>query len=118
MKMPKYTYQGEMGRISARTEAGPVVLPKGTEVELTDEQHGALVDHPVFAALEKSGELFVSEVKKAKSSGKGGKAAADATKAALETQLATVKAKLTELNIEFGEDENIEDLQAKLDQAN
>ena len=64
--MPKYTYQGEMGRVSARTAAGPVVLPKGVEVEITDDQHEALANHPVFTALEKSGELIVSEVKKTK----------------------------------------------------
>ena len=64
--MPKYTYQGEMGRVSARTAAGPVVLPKGVEVEITDDQHEALANHPVFTALEKSGELFISEVKKTK----------------------------------------------------
>lgn len=115
--MPKYLYQGEMGRISARTTAGAVVLPKDTVVELTDEQHEVLAEHPVFAALEKSGELIVSEVKKPKSTGKGGKGAADAAKAALEAELATVKAKLTELNIEFSEDETLEVLQAKLDQA-
>lgn len=44
--MPKYTYQGEMGRVSVRTSAGPVVLPKGVEVELTDDQHEALANHP------------------------------------------------------------------------
>ena len=64
--MPKYTYQGEMGRVSARTAAGPVVLPKGVEVELTDDQHEALPNHPVFTALEESGELIVSEVKRTK----------------------------------------------------
>lgn len=62
--MPKYTYQGEMGRVSARTAAGPVVLPKGVEVELTDDQHEALASHPVFTALEKSGELIISELRK------------------------------------------------------
>ena len=64
--MPKYTYHGEHGRLSVRTKFGSVVLPKGEEVELTDEQHEALVDHPVFTALEKSGELIVSEVKRTK----------------------------------------------------
>ena len=63
--MPKYTYQGEHGSLSVRTKFGAVVLPKGAEVEITDEQHEALVDHPVFTALEKSGELIISEVKRA-----------------------------------------------------
>lgn len=64
--MPKYTYQGEMGRVSARTAAGPVVLPKGVEVEITDDQYEALANHPVFTALEESGELIVSEVRRTK----------------------------------------------------
>ena len=68
--MPKYTYHGEMGRVSARTAAGPVVLPKGVEVELTDDQHEALASHPVFTALEESGELIISEVRRTKPSGK------------------------------------------------
>lgn len=108
--MPKYTYQGEMGRLSARTKFGAVVLPKGEEVEITNEQHEALVDHPVFNALEKSGELFISEVKKTKPSGKADTAA----KAKREAELLEVKAKLTELNVEFSDDESLEDLQAKL----
>ena len=111
--MPKYTYQGEMGRLSARTKFGAVVLPKGAEVEITDEQHEALVDHPVFTALEKSGELTVTDVKKAKSGPKTG-AAAEAAKAAEDAKIAEIKAKLTELNVEFGEDESLKDLQAKL----
>ena len=109
--MPKYTYQGEMGRLSARTKFGAVVLPKGEEVEITDEQHEALVDHPVFNALEKSGELIISEVKKTKPSGKADTAAA---KAKREAELVEVKVKLTELNVEFSDDESLEDLQAKL----
>ncbi|MCH7331843.1 hypothetical protein [Acinetobacter modestus] len=108
--MPKYTYQGEMGRVSARTAAGPVVLPKGVEVEITDDQHEALANHPVFTALEKSGELIISEVKKAKPSSKADTAA----KAKREAELVEVKAKLTELNVEFSDDESLEDLQAKL----
>ena len=95
--MPKYTYQGEMGRLSARTKFGAVVLPKGVEVELTDDQHEALARHPVFTALEKSGELIISEVKKTKPNS---------------------KAKLTELKVEFSDDESLEDLQAKLVAAN
>lgn len=114
--MPKYTYQGEMGRVSVRTSAGPVVLPKGVEVELTDDQHEALANHPAFTALEKSGELIVTEVKKAKSGTKGG-AAAEAAKAAEDAKIAEIKAKLTELNVEFGEEDSLKDLQAKLAQA-
>ncbi|MFW2160837.1 hypothetical protein ACG93T_05555 [Acinetobacter beijerinckii] len=111
--MPKYTYQGEMGRVSARTAAGPVVLPKGVEVEITDDQHEALANHPAFTALQESGELIVSEVKKTKSGPKTG-AAAEAAKAAEDAKIAEIKAKLTELNVEFGEDESLKDLQAKL----
>ena len=109
--MPKYTYQGEHGRLSARTKFGAVVLLKGVEVEITDEQHEALANHPVFTALEKSGELTISEVKKTKPSSKADTAAA---KAKREAELAEVKAKLTELNVEFSDDESLEDLQAKL----
>lgn len=109
--MPKYTYQGEMGRLSARTKFGAVVLLKGVEVELTDDQHEALADHPVFTALEKSGELIISDVKKTKASSKADTAAA---KAKREAELVEVKAKLTELNVEFSDDESLEDLQAKL----
>ncbi len=112
--MPKYTYHGEHGRLSVRTKFGSVVLPKGEEVELTDEQHEALVDHPVFTALEKSGELIISEVKKTKPSSKADTAAA---KAKREAELVEVKAKLTELNVEFSDDESLEDLQAKLAQV-
>ncbi|ENW78660.1 hypothetical protein F909_03622 [Acinetobacter sp. ANC 3929] len=114
--MPKYTYQGEMGRVSARTATGPVMLPKGVEVEITDDQHEALANHPAFTALEKSGELTVTDVKKAKSGSKTG-AAAEAAKAAEDAKIAEIKAKLTELNVEFGEDESLKDLQAKLAQA-
>ncbi|MDH1858845.1 hypothetical protein N5D44_11140 [Acinetobacter junii] len=109
--MPKYTYQGEMGRLSARTKFGAVVLLKGVEVELTDDQHKALADHPVFTALEKSGELIISEVKKTKPNSKADTAAA---KAKREAELVEVKVKLTELNVEFSDDESLEDLQAKL----
>ena len=109
--MPKYTYQGEMGRLSARTKSGAVVLPKGEEVEITDEQHEALVDHPAFTALEKSGEFIISEVKKTKPSSKADTAAA---KSKREAELVEVKSKLTELNVEFSDDESLEDLQAKL----
>ena len=109
--MPKYTYQGEMGRVSARTAAGPVVLPKGVEVELTDDQHEALASHPVFTALEKSGEFIISEVKRTKPNSKADTATA---KAKREAELVEVKAKLTELKVEFSDDESLEDLQAKL----
>ena len=109
--MPKYTYQGEMGRLSARTKFGAVVLPKGVEVELTDDQHEALVDHHVFTALEKSGELIISEVKKTKPNSRADTAAA---KAKREAELVEVKSKLTELNVRFSDDESLEDLQAKL----
>jgi len=109
--MPKYTYQGEHGRLSARTKFGAVVLPKGVEVELTDDQHEALASHPVFTALEKSGELIISEVKKTKPNSKADTAAA---KAKREAELVEVKSKLTGLNIEFSDDESLEDLQAKL----
>lgn len=109
--MPKYTYQGEHGRLSVRTKFGAVVLPKGAEVEITDEQHEALVDHPVFTALEKSGELIISEVKKTKPNSKADTAAA---KAKREAELVEVKAKLTELKVEFSDDESLEDLQVKL----
>ncbi|UUM26270.1 hypothetical protein [Acinetobacter colistiniresistens] len=115
--MPKYTYQGEMGRVSARTAVGPIVLPKGEEVEITDEQHDALANHPVFTALEKSGVLIVTDVKKAKSGAKGGGAAAEAAKAAEEAKIAEIKAELSSLNVEFGEDESLKDLQTKLDKA-
>ncbi len=109
--MPKYTYQGEHGRLSARTKFGAVVLPKGVEVELTDDQHEALASHPVFTALEKSGELIISEVKKTKPNSKTDTAA---VKAKREAELVEVKSKLTELNVEFSDDESLEDLQAKL----
>ena len=109
--MPKYTYQGEHGRLSARTKFGAVVLLKGVEVELTDDQHEALASHPVFTALEKSGELIISEVKKTKPNSKADTAAA---KAKREAELVEVKVKLTELNVEFSDDESLEDLQVKL----
>lgn len=109
--MPKYTYQGEHGRLSARTKFGAVVLPKGVEVELTDDQHEALASHPVFTALEKSCELIISEVKKTKPNSKADTAAA---KAKREAELVEVKVKLTELNVEFSDDESLEDLQVKL----
>lgn len=59
--MPKYLYQGDMARLSARTEYGAVVLPKGESVEVSAEQHKVLQSHKAFKALADSGDLVVTE---------------------------------------------------------
>jgi len=123
--MAKYSYTYS-GSNAAFVFAGVATLPAGMSVALEASQHKELQKNKFAKHLVESGELEILEIPDeetkaaGKTGGKGGKqtgAANDAAKAADEAALATVKAELAALEVTFSEDETLEQLQAKLDQA-
>ncbi|MCU4328721.1 hypothetical protein KTG55_02785 [Acinetobacter pittii] len=123
--MAKYSYKYS-GPNAAFVFAGVATLPAGIAVVLEAAQHKELQKNKFAKHLVESGELEIQEIPDdepkaaGKTGGKGGKsndAASDASKAADEAALAAVKAELAALEVTFSDDETLEQLQAKLDQA-
>jgi hypothetical protein len=124
----KYSYIYS-GLQAAFVFSGIAVLPTGTPTLVDEDAHKKLTKNKFAKHLIDIGELEVQEIpvdepkaagKTGGRSGKGGKqtdAASDAAKAADEAALAAVKAELTALEVTFSDDETLEQLQAKLDQA-
>ncbi|MDC5188154.1 hypothetical protein OHW57_18070 [Acinetobacter baumannii] len=124
----KYSYIYS-GLQAAFVFSGIAVLPTGTPTLVDEEAHKKLTKNKFAKHLIDIGELEVQEIpddepkaagKTGGRGGKGGKqtdAASDASKAADEAALATVKAELTALEVMFSDDETLEQLQAKLAQA-
>jgi len=121
--MPKITYSGSQAAFSF----DGIQVGKGQTVEVSTEDFTRISKGKAFKSLVKKGELDIQEIpddepkgKTGGRSGKGGKsndAAGDQQKAADEAALAAVKAELTKLEVTFSDDETLEQLQAKLDQA-
>jgi len=121
--MPKITYSGSQAAFSF----DGIQVGKGQTVEVSTEDFTRISKGKAFKSLVEKGELDIQEIPddepKGKTSGRGGKggkqndAASDAAKAADEAALAAVKAELTKLEVTFSDDETLEQLQAKLDQA-
>lgn len=124
----KYSYIYS-GLQAAFVFSGIAVLPTGTPTLVDEEAHKKLTKNKFAKHLIDIGELEVQEIpddepkaagKTGGRGGKGGKqtdAAGDQQKATDEAALAAVKAELTALEVTFSEDETLEQLQAKLDQA-
>ncbi|EHU3347491.1 hypothetical protein AXY20_RS09630 [Acinetobacter baumannii] len=124
----KYSYIYS-GLQAAFVFSGIAVLPTGTPTLVDEEAHKKLTKNKFAKHLIDIGELEVQEIpdeepkaggKTGGRGGKGGKqndAEGDAAKAAEEAALATVKAELTSLEVTFSDDETLEQLQVKLDQA-
>lgn len=121
-----YTYSGSQ---AAFVFSGVAVLPAGVATLIEEDMHNKLAENKFAKHLVESGELEVQEIpdeepkaggKTGGRGGKGGKqnnAADDQQKATDEAALAAVKAELTEFEVTFSDDETLEQLQAKLDQA-
>lgn len=122
--MPKITYSGSQAAFSF----DGIQVGQGQTVEVSAADLTRISKGKAFKSLVEKGELEVQEIaddepkgtgKTGGRGGKGGKqndAAGDNTKAD-EAALAAVKAELTKLEVTFSEDETLEQLQAKLDQA-
>lgn len=124
----KYSYIYS-GLQAAFVFSGIAVLPTGTPTLVDEDAHKKLTKNKFAKHLIDIGELEVQEIpdeepkaggKTGGRGGKGGKqndAAGDQQKATDEAALAAVKAELTKLEVTFSDDETLEQLQAKLDQA-
>jgi len=127
----KYSYIYS-GLQAAFVFSGIAVLPAGIPTLVDEEAHKKLSKNKFAKHLIDIGELEVQEIadeepkaagKTGGRGGKGGKGgksndtAGEQQKAADEAALAAVKAELTKLEVTFSDDETLEQLQAKLDQA-
>ncbi|KCX15117.1 hypothetical protein KWE34_03530 [Acinetobacter pittii] len=124
----KYSYIYS-GLQAAFVFSGIAVLPTGTPTLVDEEAHKKLTKNKFAKHLIDIGELEIQEIpddepkaagKTGGRGGKGGKqtdAAGEQQKATDEAALAAVKAELTALEVTFSDDETLEQLQAKLDQA-
>lgn len=124
----KYSYIYS-GLQAAFVFSGIAVLPTGIPTLVDEEAHKKLSKNKFAKHLIDIGELEVQEIadeepkaagKTGGRGGKGGKSndtAGEQQKAADEATLAAVKAELAALEVTFSEDETLEQLQAKLDQA-
>lgn len=122
--MPKITYSGSQAAFSF----DGIQVGLGQTVEVSAADLTRISKGKAFKSLVEKGELEVQEIaddepkgtgKTGGRGGKGGKqndAAGDNVKAD-EAALAVVKAELTALEVTFSDDETLEQLQAKLDQA-
>lgn len=123
--MPKITYSGSQAAFSF----DGIQVGLGQTVEVSAADLARISKGKAFKSLVEKGELEVQEIpddkpkaagKTGGRGGKGGKqtdAASDAAQAADEAALAAVRAELTALEVTFSDDETLEQLQAKLDQA-
>ncbi|MDH2542036.1 hypothetical protein QDR66_16075 [Acinetobacter baumannii] len=123
--MPKITYSGSQAAFSF----DGIQVGLGQTVEVSSLDLTRISKGKAFKSLVEKGELEVQEVtddepkaagKTGGRGGKGGKqnnADGDQSKATDEAALAAVKAELTALEVTFSDDETLEQLQAKLDQA-
>ncbi len=124
----KYSYIYS-GLQAAFVFSGIAVLPTGIPTLVDEEAHKKLSKNKFAKHLIDIGELEVQEIADEESKaagktggrgGKGGKSndtAGEQQKAADEAALAAVKAELTALEVTFSDDETLEQLQAKLEQA-
>ena len=124
----KYSYIYS-GLQAAFVFSGIAVLPTGTPTLVDEEAHKKLTKNKFAKHLIDIGELEVQEIAEdepkaaGKTGGRGGKggkqndAAGEQQKPTDEAALAAVKAELTALEVTFSDDETLEQLQAKLDQA-
>lgn len=121
--MPKITYSGSQAAFSF----DGIQVGLGQTVEVSAADLTRISKGKAFNSLLEKGDLEIHETpddeSKGKTGGRGGRggkrndAAGEQQKATDEAALATVKAELTALEVTFSDDETLEQLQAKLDQA-
>lgn len=123
--MPKITYSGSQAAFSF----DGIQVGQGQTVEVSAADLTRISKGKAFNSLVDKGDLEVQEIpdeepkaggKTGGRGGKGGKqnnAEGDQSKGTDEAALAAVKAELTALEVTFSDDETLEQLQAKLDQA-
>ncbi|RSE33385.1 hypothetical protein [Acinetobacter junii] len=123
-----YTYSGSQ---AAFVFSGLAVLPAGIPTLVEEDKHKQLSKNKFAKHLIDTGELDVQEIDepvepkstvKTGGRGNGGKGKqsdgeGDQSKVTDEAVLAAVTAELTALEVTFSDDETLEQLQAKLDQA-
>lgn len=119
--MPKYTYSSTLKTSDPAALVLPtkprIVLDKGVETEVSQEDHDKLVKHKIIGALISSGEIKVEGAKAPKPEKTAEEITAEAAAKELAKQLKAVRTALTKKGVEFSEDETLEELEAKLAQA-
>ncbi|ARD29533.1 hypothetical protein OTEC02_12540 [Acinetobacter lactucae] len=123
--MPKITYSGSQAAFSF----DGIQVGNGQTVEVSAEDFTRISKGKAFKSLVEKGDLEIQEIPDdepktaGKTGGRGGKGGksndteGEQQKAADEAALAAVKAELTKLEVTFNDDETLEQLKAKLDQA-
>ena len=119
--MPKYTYSNTLKTSDPAALVLPtkprIVLDKGVETEVSQEDHDKLVKHKIIGALISLGEIKVEGAKAPKPEKTAEEITAEAAAKELAKQLKVVRTALTKKGVEFSEDETLEQLEAKLAQA-
>lgn len=119
--MPKYTYSNTLKTSDPAALVLPtkprIVLDKGVETEVSQEDHDKLVKHKIIGALISLGEIKVEGAKAPKPEKTAEEITAEAAAKELAKQLKAVRTALTKKGVEFSEDETLEELEAKLAQA-
>ena len=119
--MPKYTYSNTLKTSDPAALVLPtkprIVLDKGVETEVSQEDHDKLVKHKIIGALISLGEIKVEGAKAPKPEKTAEEITAEAAAKELTKQLKVVRTALTKKGVEFSEDETLEQLEAKLAQA-
>lgn len=119
--MPKYTYSSTLKTSDPAALVLPtkprIVLDKGVATEVSQEDHDKLVKHKIIGALISLGEIKVEGAKAQKPEKTAEEITAEAAAKELAKQLKAVRTALTKKGVEFSEDETLEELEAKLAQA-
>ena len=119
--MPKYTYSNTLKTSDPAALVLPtkprIVLDKGVETEVSQEDHDKLVKHKIIGALISLGEINVEGAKAPKPEKTAEEITAETAAKELAKQLKAVRTALTKKGVEFSEDETLEELEAKLAQA-
>lgn len=119
--MPKYTYSNTLKTSDPAALVLPtkprIVLDKGVETEVSQEDHDKLVKHKIIGVLISLGEIKVEGAKAPKPEKTAEEITAEAAAKELAKQLKAVRTALTKKGVEFSEDETLEQLEAKLAQA-
>jgi hypothetical protein len=116
--MPKYTLSSAIDSAALVLPTKPrIVLDKGVETEVSQEAHERLVGHKIIGQLIASGQIKVEGAKAAKSSEDLAAESQAKADAAAAKKLKSVRDALTKKNIEFADDETLEQLETKLAEA-
>lgn len=104
--MAKITYSG----LQAAFSFDGIQIGKGQTIELTGAELTKLQKGKVFKALLELGDLSVDDTQDSKTTGRKGSGKSD-------PELDKVRAELKALGVTYADDETLEQLQAKLAQA-